>query len=411
MWIPKTEAEIDNAVANKSLHETVVFDAKREIPAKNLETAKDVSAMANTSGGVLIYGIDEDENGFPNVLSPILLEGQAERIEQIIRSSIEEVPVFKVFTIETKADSSKGYLILVVPPSERAPHMVVVKNEQRFYGRGEILNYILSQTEVARLYERRQLASDTILPILEEYIQNSPLKENEAFAHLYLVARPVFRDINTLSKAMKKMSEELSFITTIPEMLRREVSNVSNRKIFQEDYSPNFNEPYEWTIKVDGYFGKMMYGNEGDKLQDARTLYIQVNFDGGANLFCGRAGDMQRKPHSNEEAKTFYPSIVAGNTTKFLALLGNIYNQSSYFGMVDVAVGLSGLKNSIAYRANWNFANEIPHYEESDYRQSKRVSAMLLKENPKEVAASLLMPLITAISQGRLNPFVVNRNT
>ena len=75
MWIPKDEAEIDNAVANNSLAETITFDAKKEIPAKNIETAKDVSALANTAGGVLIYGIGEDENGFPNVLNPILLEG------------------------------------------------------------------------------------------------------------------------------------------------------------------------------------------------------------------------------------------------------------------------------------------------------------------------------------------------
>ena len=122
------------------------------------------------AGGVLIYGIGEDENGFPNVPNPISLEGQGKRIEGILRTSIDEVPVFKVFAIQTKADSSKGYLIVVVPPSERAPHMVIVKGERRFYGRGEKGNYPLSQAEVARLYERRKFAEASILPILEEKI-------------------------------------------------------------------------------------------------------------------------------------------------------------------------------------------------------------------------------------------------
>jgi predicted HTH transcriptional regulator len=52
MWIPRNEQEIEIAAENRSLEETVTFDAKREIPSKNSETAKDVSALANAAGGV-----------------------------------------------------------------------------------------------------------------------------------------------------------------------------------------------------------------------------------------------------------------------------------------------------------------------------------------------------------------------
>lgn len=53
MWIPKTEKEIVQAVSCGSLEETITFDAKRELPTKNAEIAKDVAAMAN-DGGVII---------------------------------------------------------------------------------------------------------------------------------------------------------------------------------------------------------------------------------------------------------------------------------------------------------------------------------------------------------------------
>jgi hypothetical protein len=59
MWIPKNEQEIVDAASNRSLEETVTFDAKLDVPPKSFETARDVSALANTSVGVLIYGVGE----------------------------------------------------------------------------------------------------------------------------------------------------------------------------------------------------------------------------------------------------------------------------------------------------------------------------------------------------------------
>lgn len=403
MWIPKDETEINNAVANNALEESVTFDAKREIPAKNIETAKDVSALANTSGGVLIYGIDEDENGFPNVLNPIDLEGQRERIEAIIRTSIDEVPVFKITAIQTQADRSKGYLIVIVPPSERAPHMVIVKGERRFYGRGETGNYVLSQDEVARLYERRKLSIESISLLLEETIQNSPLKDHNGFAHLYIVARPVLQDSNILSNAAKKMSNAMNGKFTHQAMLSTHIEKVGTNKVFKRDYAPDFRSPSNWTRRPEGFFGKMEYPSSNSEIPNADTLFIQVNFDGSADLFCGRAAETTNR---NEQlVKLFFSSIVAGNTIRFLSLLGGVYDDASYFGMVDIGVGLSGLERCVAYGVRWGFSSDIHYYDDSNYRKTTRVSALLLRENSKQVASDLLMPLIDAISQGRDNPF------
>lgn len=52
MWVPHTEREIAEAAA-QGLVESDIFDAKAEIPAKPLDLATDVAAMA-TGGGVLL---------------------------------------------------------------------------------------------------------------------------------------------------------------------------------------------------------------------------------------------------------------------------------------------------------------------------------------------------------------------
>src|SRR5258706_15414136 len=98
MWIPKTQAELEQAVTSGDLEESTIFDVKKELSAKTPEIAKDIAAMAN-DGGVLVYGIAEDTHGRPTVLNPIPLAGQPERINSIVQTAIAEAPIVSISTI------------------------------------------------------------------------------------------------------------------------------------------------------------------------------------------------------------------------------------------------------------------------------------------------------------------------
>src|SRR3954453_2576117 len=93
MWIPNDTAEIERAARAGDLSETPSFDAKADLPQpkKNADLATDVAAMA-TDGGVLLYGVAEDEHKRPTIPKPIPLAGAADRIGQIVSTSIAEVP-------------------------------------------------------------------------------------------------------------------------------------------------------------------------------------------------------------------------------------------------------------------------------------------------------------------------------
>jgi hypothetical protein len=155
MWIPTSEQEILLAIDTGDLIETATFDAKASLPAKGKDLAIDVAAMA-TDGGSLLYGLGEDENDRPTVPQPFKLAGARERVDQIVRTSISEPPAIEVYSIPTDDDPSLGYLVVHVPASPRAPHMVTVGKDHRYYGRGATGNAPLTEGEVARLYERRQ---------------------------------------------------------------------------------------------------------------------------------------------------------------------------------------------------------------------------------------------------------------
>jgi hypothetical protein len=137
MWIPESEQEISAAIEAGDLVETSSFDAKRSLPTKgkSKDLAIDVAAMAS-DGGVLLYGVGEDEDRRPTVPQPFRLAGARERVDQIVRTSISEPPDIQVRTVPTDEDASLGYLVVAVPPSPRAPHMVTVGQEYRYYGMG-----------------------------------------------------------------------------------------------------------------------------------------------------------------------------------------------------------------------------------------------------------------------------------
>ncbi|HXI26738.1 MAG TPA: ATP-binding protein [Pyrinomonadaceae bacterium] len=389
MWIPKTEEEIIDAAANRTLEETITFDGKREISSKNIEIAKDISAFANTSGGVLIYGLAEDSDGKLAILNPIKLKGERERIDQIVRTAIDEVPFIKITAIETQHDPSIGYLIVIVPPSERAPHMVIVKGESRYYGRAATGNCVLNQANVAQLFERRRVAEQSIVPQLEQAIKEAPLPDNDKFAHLHIVARPALADDTLLDRCVLSGRNHKELLTEV-------LDQVSRSGIYRDGYVPDIGYPGSgWARRPEGYYGKCHYGPEEDM-----GVHFQFNLDGSAWLFSGRAAEA----HGEGDPKTFFSSIVAGTTTKFLAVLGELYDRANYLGMVDIGLAVTGLQGCAPELTRDAFRT-LPKFSRPDYHRTARSNALLLKDDPKSVAARLVMPLVEAISQGTDDPF------
>jgi hypothetical protein len=392
MWIPDSELEIISVCEAGNLEETILFDAKREISSKSIELAKDVAAFANTAGGTIIFGIDEDENGQPRIPSPINLKGQKERIDSIIRTSISEAPAYQIIQLESEIESSKGYLILVIPPSARAPHMVVVKGDRRFYGRGETGNYVFSEVEVARLYERREVTRLNIIPLLLERIAESPIKDHLGFAHLHLLIKPALRGDDLLSKGNTHNQ-------TVSQYLNNLAQEAAASPDFEKQIFPDF-ESGTWKQQPNGYLNEMWKTQPGNS--STHTLTVEVDRDGGGYLFCSRAAETAGRGNTS---KLFLGELVGGLTFKLVHLFGRFYKNAQYYGMVDISIGLTGLLGSIdSNLQNQEMASTYRH-NRADYNYAIRVPASQLFDDPIHVARELTMPIIDTICQGRNNPF------
>ncbi|MFJ4829322.1 helix-turn-helix domain-containing protein [Streptomyces sp. NPDC088747] len=134
------------------------------------EFAKDVTAMANARGGLIVVGITENDQGNAECLNPIAVSDKLHnQLVQALRSRVFPFlpPDFRIRMIaDSPTTPDRGYILIGVPRSPVAPHAVRPtggKGQQR-YGYARRLGRTtawLDESEIAALYrDRFKLAED-----------------------------------------------------------------------------------------------------------------------------------------------------------------------------------------------------------------------------------------------------------
>jgi len=139
------------ALINEQRKEDLQLEYKRSDALSDkskTEVAKDVSAMANSAGGVIIYGIDEQKKS----KGPIRLDDgidpneiSVEWLEQVIGSGIQRrIGGIRVHAVKMTATGKFVYLVYV-PQSSRAPHMAA---DHRYHKRLGTTTALMEEYEV-----------------------------------------------------------------------------------------------------------------------------------------------------------------------------------------------------------------------------------------------------------------------
>ncbi|PKB16699.1 helix-turn-helix domain-containing protein [Flavobacterium sp. 5] len=119
---------------------------------KTSEISKDVSAMANADGGILIYGIIEDENNkhLPKEIQPIKRkEYPKEWLEQIINDKIQpRINGIEIFSISIENE----YVIYIVEiPKSDTAHQAA---DKKYYKRFNFLSTAMHDYEIRDIFNR-----------------------------------------------------------------------------------------------------------------------------------------------------------------------------------------------------------------------------------------------------------------
>jgi hypothetical protein len=206
---PLSEITIDdiNIIVRDKVPESRSLDYKRELPplteAGNKELLKDISAFANTVGGYLIYGVDEEE-GVPTEILGVEVENFDElkqRFENLLRTGVD--PVIRGVDFHTvDVNGTRKVVIIKIPRSIARPHVVRIKDHFRFYGRNSSGIHQLEVEDLRRAF----LESETLATKIRSFRSDrlSAISTNETFMHLNLGAKIVLHLIPDSSLELGK---------------------------------------------------------------------------------------------------------------------------------------------------------------------------------------------------------------
>ena len=394
-WEPKAEADLRAAIEDGRLAESHYLDAKRE-PATgksaNKEAAQDMAAFA-VDGGTLIIGVGEDKDQQTFYLAPQPLAGAAEKMENLARHLVD--PPLSVFTtyLPSEDQPGAGYLLVHVPPSPLAPHMV----GGRYYGRAGTTKYSLSDPEVARLHLLRQGRDADVLAMIRAQIDRDPVpREHRHNAHLFLLAHP----LTARAQMLLDLVTGPGWTQRLEALVDRGRTPELNQLLTNVQFEPSLGWLHERVRRARGVAlttsnleeGRVYRPESGD-LEHEKVMELEVDEDGGLRLYCTRLSDTM-----NSRGEVFFDAGVVDHTRRFLALVQAASEHAAYLGPWSLAVGVTGIKGIPAYRHGIAFGpGAHSRFDEDDYTATTTASWADLTKNPGTTTNRLVGRLARAL--------------
>lgn len=393
MWRPTDVADLHARLSAGGLEESQTFDGKRELGSKNLNIAVDLCAMT-VAGGVIVYGLDENSSGTRLTKASLIpLRGVRERLSQIAQTSIAEPPQLEIVSLEEPGQSGMGYVVVTVLPSTRAPHQIVVKGGSygRFYGRDATGNRILTESEIAALYARRdQIERDVGLRLEEELLGWWPgsFGGPQDRVGVLLRARPLAADGGLTRRAAGPPGA-----SSVDSMLTHVTAEGASAQVRQ--FEPNLSSLVGlWEISDADHWGARMVGLDG-----STELAMRIGHDGQAVLFGRRVGD------TVGGRVVVFEHAIAGLTAGFLVALAGLYRRAGYLGAVDVGVIVRPLRGTCGSVRHQQMRERA--YPSNEFIRQARFTAGQLEADPSSAARALIGDLTTALVGDGYDPLAV----
>jgi len=175
------KSNIDALIANE-VSEKRTLEYKEKLPGNSdgdkIEFLAAVSSFANASGGDILYGVQEKRNGdgkptgIPEKaegLDGINADADILRLENIIRDGI--APRINGVQLKAIPGFPKGPVIIIkIPKSWGAPHMITFKSHSRFYSRTSAGKYPLDVREIRSAFALSEALPEKIRRFRDERI-------------------------------------------------------------------------------------------------------------------------------------------------------------------------------------------------------------------------------------------------
>lgn len=399
-WEPRAEDDLRTAIEGGLFEETHWVELKRELStgkAANQELARDLASFA-VHGGTLIIGVAEGDDGLD--LAPQPLEGVPERIEQVARSIPD--PPLHVFshTISSRESLKEGYLVVSIPPSADAPHMV----GSRYMGRGDKTKRNLTDPEVRELHAHRLSHEKDMHALLDWQVGRDPLgthvrsgalasnEDDMRPAHLFLVAQPQ----PSRPGMLRGVVSDHGWQQRLLNLRQSAIDPALLKETGLRPLPPSLAEAGIQQRRSDGA-ALTSYGIERDRTvidenRRKHDIEWEVSEDGQMRLFCSRLSDALQ-----DGTQFLLDELAALLVRQLIAVVVSASEQVGYlgpWGLGVAGVGMRGLYPAVSRQAM--FGGGSP-YTENDYRRVAAATYADLTYAPGAVADALVGQLLRGL--------------
>lgn len=336
-----TKDDLESLIAEQE-RENIQLDYKKAINPSTggkHDLIRHTVGMANTEGGYIIFGIEENkENGIPvNLLGITPSVGNQkvdEWVENVINPHISPRVVVKIKTIPI--DSDKIVLILWVPESSRRPHMSTFEDDFRIYRRYNTQTLPASEGEIREMYMRSSKTEKK----LEDFINKKNLTDTSSNEFAMTI-----NSKSLIPKIEGVVPDELPFVllSACPRFIEERIDISSDQigktiqKNFQtiiENHNITLIKPRDSALDSNSITYSLSNSMQGNMLE-----YLEVQRNGFVEQ-----GMTFRVIRSNEQKKFF---LNLGRTTVaiwvFIKFVKALYEETNYFDEFSVFLSIRNL--------------------------------------------------------------------
>jgi hypothetical protein len=320
---------------------------------------KQVAAFSNSSGGFLIYGIEETDGGrYPKQILGIDKNINLERLEQkIISRNIQPRINVQIQQIDVP-DSEKIVLVIRIPEGQNQPYYNNIDN--KYYKRYNFEAKAMDEHEIESLYQKRFFGVGRLAKYVEDAISfNSsllPIDPNKINAHIIITPLRVDEKIFDTSNM-----QELNF-------------NTNDIK-----FEPNSTDSY-----LHGIASPSRYGI---KWRDAyRNQAVEIHRNGLIH-------HMEEYGDFNEQIqlKELWDYVLAVDLLRTIQFSGLIYSTLDFIGKVKIILKLRNTDNSnIIKNRNRGYTGYGTAYSGDDISIEREWDSWRLDDEYLEIGKSIM---------------------
>ncbi len=197
---------------------------------KRIDLSKDVASFANSDGGIIVYGIKEDNHVASEISFIDGNEFTKEWLEQVINSSVQRhISGINIYPIRDNGDISKTIYIVKIPLSYDAPHL---SKDNRYYKRYNFMSVPMEEYEVRQSYNRKDKTELIIEDIIVTQGRSGVLSSTFLESVEYTVTFQIMNTSNSIENQYKLEVYMPSLYVKIDAMFRFHIRDEGKFSVF-----------------------------------------------------------------------------------------------------------------------------------------------------------------------------------